>query len=158
MTGFLHRLSFKFDPHTAVSSMMEGPCWAEKKHKFINTDGRIKSADEIISAWSQNGEVQRARGTLLHYHAEQFLNGRTIEEPQVLDQGVLGADRKNKSEVNAGSNFTRVELDLDALDDVVLPWFWCYAKMLHSLQEVLHRLQGWGEDCSCCCWLLAHWP
>ena len=63
---------------------------------------------------------------------------------------------KKQSEVNAGSNFTRVELDLDALDDAVLPWFWCYAKMLHSLQEVLHRLQGWGEDCSCCCWLLAH--
>ena len=63
---------------------------------------------------------------------------------------------KKQSEVNAGSNFTRVELDLDALDDAVLPWFWSYARMLHSLQEVLHRLQGWGEDCSCCCWLLAH--
>ncbi len=26
--------------------------------------------------------IARARGQLFHYHIEQFLNGRTIEEPQ----------------------------------------------------------------------------
>ena len=81
VTGFLHKLASEFDPHAAAVAMMEGWGWPENQHKYMNADGTIKSADEIVAAWAWHGEVQRARGTLLHYHAEQFLNGHTIEEP-----------------------------------------------------------------------------
>ena len=40
------------------------------------------SVEEIMKRWEANGVVQRSRGTLLHYHAEQFLNGALIEEPR----------------------------------------------------------------------------
>ena len=33
-------------------------------------------------------------------------------------------------------NFTRVELDLDALDEATRSWFWSYAFMLKALQDV----------------------
>ena len=81
VTGFLHRLSSDFDPHAAAQAMMEGPGWQERQHDFMNADGTVKTAEEIVDAWARNGEVQRARGTLLHYHAEMFLNGHTIEGP-----------------------------------------------------------------------------
>ena len=81
VTGFLHRLSSEFDPNAAAQAMMEGPGWPERQHNFMNADGTIKTADEIVDAWARNGEAQRARGTLLHYHAEMFLNGFTIDGP-----------------------------------------------------------------------------
>ena len=81
VTAFLHKLASEFDPHAAAVAMMEGWGWPENQHKYMNADGTIKSADEIVAAWAWHGEVQRSRGTLLHYHAEQFLNGHTIEEP-----------------------------------------------------------------------------
>ena len=81
VTGFLHRLSSEFDPNAAAQAMMEGPGWPERQHKFMSADGTIKTADEIVDAWARNGEAQRARGTLLHYHAEMFLNGFTIDGP-----------------------------------------------------------------------------
>ena len=81
VTGFLHRFSPDFDPHAAAAAMMGGAGWQEKQHEFMNADGAIKTADEIIDAWARNGEVQRARGTLLHYHAEMALNGYSVEYP-----------------------------------------------------------------------------
>ena len=74
-------LSAEFDPHSAVAAMMRGQGWPEKQHEFMNADGTIQTVDDIVAAWARQGEVQRSRGTLLHYHAEQFLNGQTIEEP-----------------------------------------------------------------------------
>ena len=38
--------------------------------------------EAIITSWNRNGEVQRNRGTLMHFHIEQFLNGCAIDEPQ----------------------------------------------------------------------------
>ncbi len=35
----------------------------------------------IASTWAIRGEVARARGTLLHYQAESYLNGREVEQP-----------------------------------------------------------------------------
>ena len=81
VTGFLHQLSLEFDPHAAAAAMMEGPRWAEKQHEFTDECGAIMTVDEIVGTWARNGEVQRARGMLLHYHAEMFLNGYTIEGP-----------------------------------------------------------------------------
>eukprot|EP00973_Karenia_brevis_P009099 1232620-Karenia_brevis.AAC.1 len=43
------------------------------------------SEEEFLKNWKFNGEVQRARGQLLHYHAEQALNGRMIKEPHSPD-------------------------------------------------------------------------
>ena len=81
VTGFLHRLSSEFVPNAAAQAMMEGPGWPERQHNFMNADGTVMTADDIVAAWARNGEVQRARGTLLHYHAEMFLNGYTVEGP-----------------------------------------------------------------------------
>ena len=39
------------------------------------------SVEEIMEKWEANGRVQRSRGTLMHYHIEQHLNGATIEKP-----------------------------------------------------------------------------
>ena len=66
VTGFLHSLSSEFDPNAAAQAMMEGPGWPEKQHNFMNADGTIKTADEIVDAWARNGEVQGARCALLH--------------------------------------------------------------------------------------------
>ena len=41
----------------------------------------MMNAKEIAGKWQRNGVVQRAIGTLFHYHCEMFLNGATIEGP-----------------------------------------------------------------------------
>ena len=39
------------------------------------------SDSDICSLWWKRGRVASARGTLLHYQAEAWLNGRCLEEP-----------------------------------------------------------------------------
>ena len=81
VTGFVHRFKLAFEPHTELKAMMDRNDWSARKYEYMKEDGTIKTTDEIIAAWTLHAEVQRARGTLLHYHAEQFLNGNVIEEP-----------------------------------------------------------------------------
>ena len=82
VTGFLHTYAATFDPQQAISSMRAGKNWPTKQQEFVKEDGEIMTDDEIAARWQSNGHVQRSRGTLLHYQAEQFLNECTIEEPQ----------------------------------------------------------------------------
>ena len=81
VTGFLHSFSHEFDPREAIRSMQSGRNWEERRAEFTRDDGKDMTPDEIAARWASNGQVQRTRGTLLHYHAEQACNGRQIEEP-----------------------------------------------------------------------------
>ena len=80
-TGFLHCFSEEFVASDAIAAMQAGRHWESRRDEFLRDDGDLMSPDEIACKWVKNGAVQRARGTLLHYHAEQLLNDRVIEEP-----------------------------------------------------------------------------
>jgi len=81
VTGFVHAYALEFDPHEAIQMMKAGRNWENKQLDFIKDDGALMTDDEIAAKWARNGDVQRKRGTLLHFHAEQYLNGCNIEEP-----------------------------------------------------------------------------
>ena len=80
VTGLIHQFSHDFDPFAAIESMKVKD-WETKQLKFIKDDGEVMTDEEIAASWSRNGEVQRSRGQLLHFHCEQFLNGCSIEQP-----------------------------------------------------------------------------
>ena len=63
VTGLLHSFATDFDSQQIVENM------------------GIKDPEEILRLWRMNGKVKSARGTLLHYHAEQMLNSVPIETP-----------------------------------------------------------------------------
>ncbi len=81
VTKLLHEFCHDFDPHAAIAQMRAGD-WETKQQNYLKPDGVVMREEEIVAAWARNGEVQRARGQLLHYHCEQFLNGCVIEEPR----------------------------------------------------------------------------
>ena len=64
---------------------MKARDWDTKQENYRKEDGDVMTDEEIAAAWRNNGEVQRSRGQLLHFHAEQFLNGCAIEEPHSPD-------------------------------------------------------------------------
>ena len=74
VTGLLHAYTQEFVPQLALAVMRP------EKREELAACGAVTD-DEILARWRINGEVQRARGQLLHYHAEQTLNGREVEEP-----------------------------------------------------------------------------
>jgi len=75
VTGLLHEYTHEFNPEASVAAMRP-----EKREELVAC-GVGSSDDEILAYWQLNGEIQRARGQLLHFHAEQVLNGREVEEP-----------------------------------------------------------------------------
>ena len=79
-TGLLHKYVRDFDAQTAIEAMKGGARWQTTQEEFME-DGVLVSDAAIASTWAFRGEVARARGTLLHYHAESFLNGREVEQP-----------------------------------------------------------------------------
>ena len=81
VTGLVHKFVESFDPRDAIEAMQNGAHWEVKRQLYTNDAGELLTPDEIVCKWARNGEVQRARGQLLHYHAEQFLNGRAVEHP-----------------------------------------------------------------------------
>jgi hypothetical protein len=81
VTGLVHSYAGHFDPHHACELMRAGRNWCERELEFTR-DGRVMTNDEIVALWCHRGKVASARGTLLHYHAETFLNNCIIEHPQ----------------------------------------------------------------------------
>ncbi len=79
-TGLLHNYAKEIDAQAAIEAMKGGALWEDKQAEFMQ-DGVLMSDAAIASTWAFRGDVARARGTLLHYQAESFLNGREIEEP-----------------------------------------------------------------------------
>ena len=74
VTGLVHQFGHTFDPLAAVQNMRE-----ETRQSYTNR-GLVTEAD-ILRSWDENGKVQRNRGTLMHFHIEQYLNGCEIEPP-----------------------------------------------------------------------------
>ena len=77
----LHAYAYDFDPHAAVTAMKGGARWQEKRGSFLTATGTEMKDSEIVEMWRSSGQVASARGTLLHWHAEMYLNGRTVEHP-----------------------------------------------------------------------------
>jgi len=84
VTGLLHKYVREFNAQAAIAAMKRGANWEVKQEEF-KEDGETMSDARIASTWAFRGEVARARGTLLHFQAESYLNGREIEEPNSAD-------------------------------------------------------------------------
>ena len=80
VTGLIHSFANEFDPVRALRCMKLGRNWQEKRQYMLD-QGLGISDEEILARWAFNGRVQSKRGQLLHFHAEQFMNGIEIEEP-----------------------------------------------------------------------------
>ena len=65
VTGFLHSFCSEFDAMEAANSALRG----RNADKYRSSDGSLPTAENLVRMWSTNGDVQRARGTLLHYQA-----------------------------------------------------------------------------------------
>jgi hypothetical protein len=65
----------------AAAILKLGRNWEEKTRGHLKPDGHEMDDIEIAELWEKKCKVASARGTLLHYHAEAWCNGRHIEEP-----------------------------------------------------------------------------
>ena len=81
VTGLLHAYADPFDPARAIASMRSGGEWQERRAELEVVGVNVDRAEDIMEHWRFAGDVARARGTLLHFHAEQAANSRRIEEP-----------------------------------------------------------------------------
>ena len=82
-TGLLHEYVRDFDAQAAIEAMKGGARWEIKQTEFMQ-DGVLMSDAAIASTWAFRGEVARARGTLLHFQAESYLDGRVISRNHTL--------------------------------------------------------------------------
>ncbi len=80
VTGFLHEYSSTFDPKSALAMMKSGREW-EAKRAALQSQGLGTEDADFLQRWAMNGEVARARGHLLHWHAELMCNARQVAEP-----------------------------------------------------------------------------
>lgn len=86
VTGLVHEYqSGSFDPAVAVETMKRGKNWPIRRDEFVTDCGRDMTNEEICALWMHSGKVASARGTLLHYQAEAYLNGMVVEEPHSPD-------------------------------------------------------------------------
>jgi hypothetical protein len=81
VTGLLHAYAEPFNPARAVASMRAGKNWEERRAELEVLGVDTDCDEDIERYWRLAGQVARARGTLLHFHAEQVVNSRRIEEP-----------------------------------------------------------------------------
>ena len=81
VTGLLREYADAFDSTRAVESMRASVGWEERRAEFDALGVDADSDEAIKRHWRVSGEVARARGTLLHFHAEQAVNSRRVEEP-----------------------------------------------------------------------------
>ena len=74
VTGLIHGYSRGFDASEAIRGMRP-----DTREKYAERG--LKTDEDIKSAWNKNAEIQRGRGTLMHFQIEQYLNGCQIEPP-----------------------------------------------------------------------------
>ena len=79
VSGLVKQFVHEFDADIAIATMKAGSRWP--RTEYMHPDGAEFSEDEIKQTWASNGCVQRCRGTLMHWHIEQFYNGRPLESP-----------------------------------------------------------------------------
>ena len=76
-TTLVKRYAADFDAPRAAELMMASPRWPEKSAAYEPP----ATVDSVVALWTRNGEVQRARGQLLHFQADQLAQGREIDDP-----------------------------------------------------------------------------
>lgn len=81
VTALVHSVCREFDPPMAIAAMKRGRGWKQRRQEFLLPDGSLMSDEQIAARWKQNGKVQSARGTLMHFQIEQHLNGTIVGEP-----------------------------------------------------------------------------
>ena len=81
VTALVHKYSGGFDARAVIEQMQARDSWERTRCTYLRDDGTEMSVEEIMEKWEANGRVQRSRGTLMHYHIEQYLNGAIIEKP-----------------------------------------------------------------------------
>ena len=95
VTALLKSYSTGFDAQRAAEGLLASPTWPWRRAAYDEQLGEPATVDSVVALWTRNGEVQRARGQLLHYQADQMCQGRAIEEPWSPElqqaRGVLAA-------------------------------------------------------------------
>ena len=135
VTALVDEFCHDFNPGDAILGMRP-----DTKEKYAEQGLMTEKA--IIASWNRNGEVQRNRGTLMHYHIEQFLNGCAIEEPQSpefqqfaqLFQRIAMDQRVFRTELSVFSSQLNVAGQIDALflrtDGTFALWDWKRSKLV----------------------------
>ena len=83
VTRFLAHFHEEFDADAAIAKMMQGVLWPQRlAEEFTHANGDEWTPSEIKAMWRRNGLEARGRGTLMHWHIEQHLNGQTVGSPR----------------------------------------------------------------------------
>ena len=136
VTGLIHRYTHAFDPLAAIQNMR-----AETRQNY--SDRGLVTEEDILRTWDKNGKVQRNRGSLVHFHIEQYLNGCGIEPPcspefeQFLalhEQIIQDNQIPFRTELSVYSKGLNVAGQIDAIfkqaDDTFVLWDWKRSKLL----------------------------
>ena len=136
VTALIHRYTRAFVPLIAIQNMR-----AETRQRY-SAQGLVTEED-ILHAWEQNGKVQRNRGTLMHFHIEQYLNGCVIEPPWspefeqfvILHEEITPAHQTPfRTELSVYSRRLNVAGQIDAIfketDGTFAVWDWKRCKLL----------------------------
>ena len=156
VTALVHKFSTPFDARACVEQMRARDTWEWRQYQFMRVDGTPMSTEEIVQMWEANGLVQRSRGTLLHYHVEQFLNGASLEDPhspefkqflQIYELVLSKEFEVYRTEISMFHCGLRVAGQADCLcrdrnGDIVI-WDWKRSKEIRedSKQQMLPPLQ-----------------
>ena len=136
VTGMIHRYARTFDPLAAIQNMRAGT-------RQGYTDRGLVTEEDILRTWDENGKVQRNRGTLMHFHIEQYLNGCVIESPwspefeQFLalhEQVIQDNQIPFRTELSVYSKSLSIAGQIDAVfkqtDGTFALWDWKRSKLL----------------------------
>jgi hypothetical protein len=85
VTALVHQFETAFDGPRVAARMQRSSRWTTRCEEFRKADGEIMTPEEMAEHWKRNGRVQAARGTLMHYQIEQWLNGYSIAEPHSFE-------------------------------------------------------------------------
>ena len=137
VTGLIHQFCHEFDPGEACRGMRQAT-----KEKYAQQG--LTTEEDIIASWIRNGEIQRNRGTLMHYQIEQYLNGCAIEYPwspefqqfSQLFQQITIDQRVFRTELAVFSSKLNVAGQIDALfsraDGTFALWDWKRCKLVSA--------------------------
>ena len=136
VTGLVHRFVHTFDALAAIQNMR-----AETRQSY--SDRGLETEGDILRTWDENGKVQRNRGTLMHFHIEQYLNGCEIESPcspefeqflALQDEVIQDHKIPFRMELSVYSKSLNVAGQIDALfkqaDGTFVIWDWKRSKFL----------------------------
>ena len=143
VTGLVHQYTNEFNPSLVIAQMRARDSWEWKQQEHLREDGEVMTNEEIIAKWARNGEVQRSRGTLLHFHCEAFLNYATIEGPpspefcqflDIYEHVITTSSTVYRTEISMFSCGLRVAGQADCLcldrDGHIIIWDWKRSKQI----------------------------